>query len=57
MPGYEWLTRIWSLICLGCERMDLEWTVDVRFGAHNGFKSAVGPCPKGAEADIRTLSD
>jgi hypothetical protein len=27
----------------------LEWSADVRFGAHNGIKSDIAPCPKSAK--------
>jgi hypothetical protein len=33
---------------LGREPINLEWSADVRFGAHNGLKSDIAPCPKSA---------
>jgi hypothetical protein len=29
--------------------MNPEWSADVRFGAHNGLKSDIAPCPKSAD--------
>src|SRR5438046_6768811 len=33
---------------LGREPINFEWSADVRFGAHNGLKSDIAPCPKSA---------
>lgn len=33
---------------LGFEPLISEQSADVRFGAHNGFKAGVVPCPKSA---------
>src|SRR5258708_6305910 len=35
-------------VLLGREPINLEWSADVRFGAHNGLKSDIAPCPKSA---------
>ncbi len=32
----------------GREPINSEWSTDVRFGAHNGLKSDIAPCPKSA---------
>jgi hypothetical protein len=32
------------------EPINLEWTANVRFGAHNGLKSDMPPCPKSAKS-------
>jgi hypothetical protein len=29
--------------------INLEWSADVRFGAHNGLKPDIAPCPKSAQ--------
>jgi hypothetical protein len=37
----------------GREPINSEWSTDVRFGAHNGLKSDIAPCPKSCPlADI-----
>src|SRR5258706_2684522 len=38
---------------LGREPINLEWSADVRFGAHNGLKSDIAPCPKHARGHFR----
>jgi hypothetical protein len=30
--------------------INLEWSADVRFGAHNGLKSDIAPYPKSANS-------
>jgi hypothetical protein len=35
---------------LPLEPMNLEWSADVRFGAHNWLKSDVALCPKSSQA-------
>ena len=32
--------------------MNLEWSADVRFGAHTGLKSDIAPGPKSAKAGL-----
>jgi hypothetical protein len=38
----------WRWALLGREPINLERSTDVRFGAHNGLKSEIAPCPKSA---------
>ena len=41
---------------LGREPINLERTVDVRFGAHSGLKSDMAPCPKSATSGLMQCS-
>ena len=38
------------------EPINLEWSADVRFGAHKGLKSDIAPCPKSARSRRHTLT-
>jgi hypothetical protein len=40
---------------LGREPINLQWSADVRFGAHNGLKSDIAPFPKSAKPVIREV--
>jgi hypothetical protein len=46
--GWPKLFSNWRRLGSRRESLDLEWSADVRFGAHNGLESDIAPCLKGA---------